>query len=267
MPTHRGLVLGELIAVGRTSEVHRCGPGLVAKVLRPRVPAEWADVEASFTDSVRALGVIAPEVVEVTTIEGRPAIVFIHVDGPSMWSRMQERPGDVQALVREMADTQRSIHAAGVAVGLPSLVARVQLKLEASDELEAADRRSAQAALAALPVGAALLHGDLHPGNVLLGRDGPVVIDWFDATIGHPLADVARTLLLLQPSGATDLRHLPGATSPLVEEIERGYFERMNLDPGSLQTLETWRRLMAASRLAERTDADTRGLLSMWRAT
>ena len=94
MPTHRGLVLGELIAVGRTSEVHRCGPGLVAKVLRPGVPAGWAEVEASFTESVRALGVVAPEVTEVTTIEGRPAIVFIHVDGPSMWTRMQGYPGD-----------------------------------------------------------------------------------------------------------------------------------------------------------------------------
>lgn len=265
MPSHPRLTLGELVAVGRTSEVHRCGPGLVAKVLRTSVPPAWADAEARFTELVRALGVAAPQVSEVTRIEGRPAIVFNHVAGPTMWSRMQERPRDVPALVRELVTAQRSIHAAGVADGLPSLVARVRRKLDICEELDDTERHDARRALASLPVGAALLHGDLHPGNVLLGDDGPVVIDWFDVTIGHPLADLARSALLIQPVGATDLRHLPGAVPTLVEAIALEFDQCVALDRSERATFETWRRLMAASRLAERTDADTSGLLAMWR--
>ena len=29
-----------------------------------------------------------------------------------------------------------------------------------------------------------LCHGDLHPSNVILCADGPVFVDWFDASLG-----------------------------------------------------------------------------------
>jgi len=43
-----------------------------------------------------------------------------------------------------------------------------------------------------------LCHGDYHPENVLMTRTGTLIIDWFTATCGNPLADVARTSLLLE---------------------------------------------------------------------
>ena len=46
--------------------------------------------------------------------------------------------------------------------------------------------------------GDCLCHADLHPGNVLLGRGGPVVIDWTGVTKGDAMADVAWTRLLLR---------------------------------------------------------------------
>ena len=42
-----------------------------------------------------------------------------------------------------------------------------------------------------------MLHGDLHPANVLLSPDGPVVIDWTNAVQGPPGADVALSWLLM----------------------------------------------------------------------
>ncbi|MEV3985336.1 phosphotransferase [Nonomuraea sp. NPDC049758] len=36
-----------------------------------------------------------------------------------------------------------------------------------------------------------VVHGDLHPGNVLPTRDGLVIIDWADAALGHQLWDRA----------------------------------------------------------------------------
>lgn len=253
--------------MGRTSEVYRWGHGIAAKVLMPDVPAEWADLEASFTESVRRVGVPAPEVCEVTAFDGRPAILFRLVDGASMWLRMRDHPSDITPLVGLLVDVQHAIHAAGVPDRLPSLVSRLRLKLDASSELSPAERAAARELLAATPSGCALLHGDLHPGNVLLSRDGPVVIDWFDATVGHPEADLARTALLLQPRGATDLRHLPGARAETIAEVERSYLEQIRARHEISDTFWCWKRLMAASRLAERTDADPSGLLSMWRAS
>ena len=49
--------------------------------------------------------------------------------------------------------------------------------------------------------GARLVHFDLHPENVLMGPDGPVLIDWTNARAGDPDADVAMTWLIAETSG------------------------------------------------------------------
>jgi hypothetical protein len=45
--------------------------------------------------------------------------------------------------------------------------------------------------------GDVLLHGDLHPKNVMLTADGPMIIDWEGAWHGPALEDVAITWALL----------------------------------------------------------------------
>jgi len=62
--------------------------------------------------------------------------------------------------------------------------------------------------------GDVLLHGDLHPANVLLSRAGPVVIDWSSGGRGQAGADIADAWLLLagaQPPGGRLMRLLAGA--------------------------------------------------------
>lgn len=44
--------------------------------------------------------------------------------------------------------------------------------------------------LAALPHPAALEHGDLHDGNVLVSGDAQRIFDWGDASLGHPFASL-----------------------------------------------------------------------------
>ena len=56
-----------------------------------------------------------------------------------------------------------------------------------------------------------VVHLDLHPGNVLCTDDGPVVIDWSNATVADRADDVATTWLLLavgRPDGGRVLQVL-----------------------------------------------------------
>ncbi len=38
--------------------------------------------------------------------------------------------------------------------------------------------------------GPTLLHGDLHPWNVAVRPQGPLIFDWTDAAVGHPFCDL-----------------------------------------------------------------------------
>ena len=42
-----------------------------------------------------------------------------------------------------------------------------------------------------------LLHMDLHPLNVMIGKRGPVVIDWTNASLGDPAIDVGLAWVLM----------------------------------------------------------------------
>jgi aminoglycoside phosphotransferase (APT) family kinase protein len=75
--------------------------------------------------------------------------------------------------------------------------------------------------------GLVVMHGDLHPENVILTPEGPVVIDWRDAEEGPAEFDIAMTAIIfaqvaLDPSFA--------ALSPLLREALATYLAD-SIDP------------------------------------
>jgi len=80
--------------------------------------------------------------------------------------------------------------------------------------------------LETLPDGDQLCHGDMHPGNIMLSRRGPMVIDWTNARRGHPAADIARSILILD--FGTPLPALPAHIHALTR-VGRRLFSRAYL--------------------------------------
>jgi aminoglycoside phosphotransferase (APT) family kinase protein len=156
-----------VIAQGRDTEILDHGPGLVLR--RPRVARSMAS-EAAVMTWVRAQGYPCPEVVEVVD-EG---IVMQRIEGVAMLDVLPRQPHRMRAHATLLADLHGWLHL------LPGheLVDVVDLGHPFGS-------------------GATLLHADLHPGNVLLTADGPVVIDWSNAALGPAGADLAVTWLLM----------------------------------------------------------------------
>ncbi len=236
------------------------------KVLRPDVPPHWAEREADLTRAVRRRGVRAPEVRAVSQVDGRAAIEFERIDGPSLWDLLVEDPSRVGELMPEFVALHRQIMAAGLPEHLPDLMARLCGKIEEAPTLSPTERAEAVEMAQSLSRGAALLHGDYHPGNVLMSQDGPVVIDWFDAVVGHPVADIVRSSLLVRPStGSSEIKHLPGADVELLRCFHENYvsaFEPELVRCGP--SLRTWEAVLAAARLVERAEDTEANLLRLW---
>ncbi|MDY7104861.1 MAG: aminoglycoside phosphotransferase family protein [Actinomycetota bacterium] len=255
---------GDLLARGNTADVLVWSSDTVAKVLHETTPDEWAAHEAATVRLVRDAGLPAPAVRDVTTVAGRPALILERVDGPSMWDLARREPGRIAEVGRALADLQERITAVRAPAGIADLHARLRAKIVDAHVLAPSDRAEALRRLDALPAGDRLCHGDLHPGNVLWGPDGPVVVDWFDASAGHPFADVTRTSLLVRPPSRelTGAPHLPGGSRSMLRGLHDAYLARVVERRGCVGELAAWEPVVAAGRLSEQVPHED--LLGVW---
>ncbi len=247
-----------LIGVGRTAEIYAWGEGRVLKLYHPWVPEHWLVNEQRGTAAASEAGLPAPAFLGVETVEGRPGIVLERVEGPSLLGILRERPWRALWVAHTLAEVQASIHARRVAPqGMPTVRQHLRHGI-AGSALPPEMQRRAEDLLERLPDGEVLCHFDLHPDNVLLTRRGPVVIDWMAAAVGHPLADVVRSLLLLRVGGG------PGPVEARWRALLRGVYVRryLHLTGTPRAALADWELPVAASRVGERIEVEQPALLA-----
>jgi aminoglycoside phosphotransferase (APT) family kinase protein len=150
------------LASGRDADVFALSADRVLR--RYRDPQKSTAVEAAVMRYVREHGLPVPEVYDA---DG-PDLVMQRVTGPTMATVAVGKPWLARRLIKQLAELHRQVH---------SIVAPAELP------------RACE--------GDALLHLDLHPDNVILTRNGPVIIDWTNAAGGDPALDVADIWLLL----------------------------------------------------------------------
>jgi Ser/Thr protein kinase RdoA (MazF antagonist) len=220
-------VPGELVGEGVSSTIHAWGEGRVVKLFRPGFE-DLAAVELERARAVHEAGVPSPAVHELVEVDGRPGVVFDRLDGPSLLRSRDAGPLTAQVHVE--------VHGLSVP-GLPQL----------ADTL-------AGRGISGLDAGRAVFHGDLHPGNVLRHGSRWCVIDWSNAHLAPPAADVACTML------AIGYRALPASRAD--EEVHRrrmsvadrylgAYRERR---PGALHDLATWMAVIGRLLLEQEPD-------------
>lgn len=276
--------LGPQLATGRTADLFAYGNDSVVKVVRSSFPADWASIEFDLARRIHTLDVVTPEPRALIEIDGRAAVVFERVDGPSMQTSVLAGDLMVTDAADLLADIHRRILACPPPDGLPAASARIAAKIDAVTVINPAERREGRLLVERLPAGDRLLHGDLHPNNVILAESGPVIIDWYDASVGHPAADIARSKLLMR-SPDTELErdlaanrgaaraaapHLPGATVELLDALRGRYLSSMSnvLDDHGVDEV-TWRNWLAVNalgRVAEQAQPDDGPLLAIWRS-
>jgi aminoglycoside phosphotransferase (APT) family kinase protein len=257
--------LGEKIAGGTRSTVYAWGRDAVVKVPHHDTPDEWIGYEALYVAAVHAVGAPVPRMLGIEQVGGRPASVFERLHGPSMWAEVVAEPGRAAHHAGVLASLQNDLFELVPPVSIPSQRDRLASKIRTAATTVEPSTATALSWLDPPARPGRLCHGDLHPDNVILTARGPMVIDWFDASRGDPLADIARTLVLLGDgqSMRTLPRHLPGATVELVRAFLGAYREHMSARrPLDDDMIARWQAIEVAARLSEGVARE--GLLDAW---
>lgn len=122
-------------------------------------------------------------------------LVLERVDGPTMLADLQRRPWRAVGAARVLAELHTRLH---------------EIPFE----------------------GERLVHLDLHPNNVLISGQGPVLIDWTNARAGDPALDVALTWVICATSGGYAGRVL---TRLFLRQVDRDAARRALADAVALR--------------------------------
>jgi hypothetical protein len=243
--------LGKPLARGRTADIYQWENGRVLKLFH-----EWFDLadilfEQKLGQQVHLSGLPVPAVGEILYVNGRNGLIYERVIGQNMWEAVQKQPWLIISLARKTAQLQAWMHATPIQSDLPLQRHRLENKLKSAKSLPDHLRKDSLIALSTLPDGNSICHGDFHPGNILLSPDRAVVIDWIDSSRGNPLADVARTSIIVL--GAARTSQIPHYLSKFIVRLFhliyiRTYFQ---LRPGGGAEYRRWLPVIAAARLSE----------------
>ena len=259
---------GPMIARGRTAEIFTWGDNQVLKLFLDGFPAKAAEYEARVTGAAHDAGLPVPAVEGVVEIDGRTGIVFERVDGPTIAGPDLVKPWTRARYARMFAELHVAVHSCE----LPEAISqREQLEdaIRKAPGLPADTREAVLNALQQLPDGNVLCHSDFHPGNVIMSSRGPIIIDWMAATRGSPVADVARTSLLLRIGTRAGVGALARRISNLVGSRFYSVYLRkyLELRPVSRRQISAWLPVIAAARLAEPIPEEKKRLLALIEAS
>lgn len=240
-------------ARGMTAEIFRYDASTVLKLFYPSIPEAWADYEASIAAAVSASGAVAPAFYGSGRLQGRKGLFYEYVPGPTLLSLTLRNPLGCARIARLMAAEQHKLHRLS-GDGLPDQVRRFAPLVSKAAAAVPGGVGAILDKLGAMKPQRSICHGDFHPGNLILGEDGCVAIDWMNSYSGDPAGDAFRTYLMfaspfVDPGSPPWLRAL---AKPLKSEMARRYVaEYLRLSGMAKSDLLEWSGIVIAARLNE----------------
>ena len=184
--------LDRVIAVRNNKTIYRDGERCI-KVFN--ADFSKADVlnEALNQARIESTGLNIPKILEVTTIDGKWAIVSEFIKGKTLAQIMEENPEKKNEYIELLVDLQMNVHSKTCPL-LNKLKDKMNRKISETT-LDATTRYDLHTRLESMPKHNKVCHGDFNPSNIIITDDGtPYILDWSHATQGNASAMLrART--------------------------------------------------------------------------
>ena len=240
--------LDNVVAVRNNKTIYRDGDKCI-KVFNTDHSKSDVFNEALNQVRIEETGLNVPKLIEVTTVDGKWAIVSEFIQGKTLRSLMDAEPDKKTAYMEQLVDLHMSVHAKTAPL-LNKLKDKMDRKI-IDTELVATTRYDLHTRLEDMPKRNEVCHGDFSPSNIVITEDGtPCILDWSHATQGNALADVANTYLLFWMGG-----DISGAELYLDTFCKKSGTEK--------KCVQKWIPIVAASKSADCAEKDREFLMSL----
>lgn len=257
--------LKEKIGDGMTAETYILNDNEVVKLFFKHIPTEWVDYEFNIATQVSDIYKSTPKALKIVKEYDRSGILYERAYGKELSEILQIEPHRGKEFGKAMASLHSQMHRFSLE-NLPSQKERYKDEIEHSREILGDKIDPLIFLLDQLDTGYSICHGDFHLGNIMLHEESYKVIDWMNACKGNPLADVNRTLLMLETpysieNAPSDLKSI---VIDLLTMIKNTYLDQYMMETGAtLNDIIKWRPIVAAARLKENIPGEKEWLINM----
>lgn len=233
--------LGTPIATGNTAQIFLF-ENKIAKVFNDFLPATESSYEANKQKFAHSCGLSVPEVFDVTTIDGKQAIIMEFVKGKTIGDILSENMEQAEYYMNISIDIQQKIHMI-VADSLEPMSLKLSRQIESAQQLDKRHKSALLQKMDTITYKKRLCHGDFHMFNLIMSDNNQVtIIDWVDSSAGDVRADVYRTYLLYEQFSIE-----------LAEMYLRLYCQKSGL---SKDDVFQWAPIIAGARLSENVSSE-----------
>lgn len=198
--------IGKQIGEGGCSEIFEWqDSGKIIKLAKANTDREAISREYYNNCIAWNIGLSVAQPFELVDIDGRPGIVIERIHGETLMERFMKQSlnreegfNELKNGARITARILKDIHKQSDVKNMPSQKDRMKYGIRLVDYLNAAEKEAVITLLDDLPMKEQLCHGDPNPGNIILRNNKAVIIDWNDASIGNPEADLAEYIVMIR---------------------------------------------------------------------
>ncbi|RIW30368.1 aminoglycoside phosphotransferase family protein [Bacillus salacetis] len=232
--------LGNPIARGNTAEIF-LNNNKIIKLFNDHLPETEASKEAEKQRFVHSCGISVPAILDVTTIEGKQAIIMEYAEGKTLGDLFFEDTENQEHYLKISVDIQQKIHGI-ISPSIEPMAGKLHRQINDAHQLKPEQKLFLNKKLNSMSYENRLCHGDFHLFNLIMKDEGAVILDWVDASAGDFRADVYRTYLLY---------------SQLSQDIAESYLKLYCKRSGILRSeVLDWAPIIAGARLSENVSSE-----------
>ena len=206
----------EIIGKGGNGTVYRIDEDTIVKVYRPSVSLAQIEREREFAKTALINGVPCVIAYDVVKCGDSYGIVFEMLKSDTLGHAMSREPEKFEEYVEKFVALAKEMHGAKFKEGSLTNIKTVLhgrvpnlAKWCSEDEMKLID-----SLIDELPDESSLIHGDFHPGNIMIQDGELVIIDMPEVTMGAKIWDLAGTY--------RDLISAPRVSTPEIIKMLEG---------------------------------------------